>query len=138
MEQFISYEEMKEEFEEYNFKIRNPLLYVEINKQTGELIERTKKEFTDTNENIYYNDVDKKCETQKYRFVDKWMKDEHNISYNNFDCLPCEKTPEYMYNTFDGYYSEKQPNTKNYEHSFFFGSIIKMLYVMAIIKLLII
>ena len=61
----------------------------------------------------------KKGETQKYRFVDKWMKDEHNRSYNNFDFLPCEKTPEYIYNTFDGYYSEKQPNIKNYEHSFF-------------------
>ena len=47
------------------------------------------------------------------------MKDEHIRSYNNFDFLPCEKTPEYIYNTFDGYYSEKQPSIKNYEHSFF-------------------
>ena len=120
VETFKSYEDLKEEFEKYNFKIRNPLLYIEINKITGELIKRSKQEFLDVNNNVFYNEIDKIGDNKKLLFVKQWMKDENIRSYNNFDFLPCEEAPDHIYNTFNGFYGgQKESNNNKIENSLF-------------------
>ena len=48
-----SYGKVKEEFEKHNFKVRQPLTYVEINPITNKLIKRDKNEFKSVYENLF-------------------------------------------------------------------------------------
>jgi hypothetical protein len=98
-----SYEKIKEEFEKNHFKLRNPILYVEVD-DDKKLIIRKKKEFMDVYENKLVMDY---TINKKVSFIDKWMKDENIITYNNIDFLPKIQAPPHIYNQFNGFEIDK-------------------------------
>jgi hypothetical protein len=105
-----SYDKIKKLFETNNFKLRNPLSYVEIN-NNGELIFRSKQDFLNTYENLFYCDTvgDKSGNivVKKMNFVKKWLVDEEIRTYNKIDFCPKMTISDEIYNTFDGFEIEK-------------------------------
>ena len=107
------YEDVKEEFELCNFKLNNPIMYYELNSKTQELTGRNGSDFKNRYENMYYEQVDTEGRRNDVRFVDRWFKDKDIKTYEKLDFYPCRNTPDYIYNTFNGYDGEKAPLNNN-------------------------
>jgi hypothetical protein len=101
-----SYNLIKNKFEETNFKIINPIMFITIDKN-NKIIIRNKKDFKDVYENLLYEKlVDN--ELVNVSFINDWLKDPKMRTYNNFDFLPNNtNVSEDVYNTFDKYEAEK-------------------------------
>lgn len=95
------YTDMKIEFELTNFKVRNPVGFVEI--KENDIIIRNKKNFEDLYQNKILMDGDKKIS-----FIKKWLEDPNNRTYEEIDFLPMQQAPNNIYNTFKGYEAIKQ------------------------------
>lgn len=127
-DKIITYDDIKDEFEENNFKLRSPYCFVEVNKLTDDTIIRSKEDFKNVYENLYYQIKVKNKETYemeiiKKPFVDAWLKDEYIRTYEKFNFLPATETPEYIFNMFKGYRAERLSivrddieNSKTYFH----------------------
>ena len=103
-----NYNKIKIEFEKNNFKILNPINFITIDRDNS-LIMRCKKEFKDVYENLTYDKFD--ASTNKFikaSFVSDWLKDETMRTYEKLDFLPKQPTPNYIYNTFNGFEAEKK------------------------------
>lgn len=124
------YEDVKKKFEETNFKIRNPVAFVELSKYDKNVL-RDKKNLKDLYENLSYNALKENEETGEIKlvetkFIDEWLKDPKIRTYEKMDFRPCEKIPDDIYNTFDGFEISNKPlkpveditKTKVYEHLF--------------------
>ena len=92
-----SYENIKDEFEKVNFKILNPLSFATI-KPDNNLIIRSRSEFKDVYENLIIEDDD--------QFINVWLKDPTNRTYDKIDFLPTQESPSNIYNTFKGFAGE--------------------------------
>ena len=95
------YDIKKLEFEAYNFKVLNPLMYATIDRN-GQLINRNKTDFCNVYENYRYNTI-KKGELVEVSFTDKWFKDANLRKYDEIDFLPCQEAPSNIFNTFKGF-----------------------------------
>lgn len=108
-----AYEVVKEEFEKYNFKIKNKGLYGTITK-TGELLLSKKSKLEDIYEHIVYNDYNRFKVLTEYTFIKKWIKDPTIRLYEDMGIYPDEKLmPENYYNLWIPFEME---NIKNYKH----------------------
>jgi hypothetical protein len=107
----IKYKEIKKDFELNNFKVNNPVSFVEI--KDDNLIIRNRKDFNDRYENLilFKNDKDNS-------FVSSWLKDPELRYYEKIDFLPMQQVPDKVYNTFKGYEVINQPqNNLNIKES---------------------
>lgn len=104
-----TYEEMKKEFEISNFKIMNPIMYVNIFE--NELYFNSQDKFCQKYRNLWCNVYDiKTSEYKKIQFIHKWMDDCNIKTYEKLDFLPPPlKCPCYIYNLFDGFNAERLP-----------------------------
>jgi hypothetical protein len=124
-----TFEEMKEEFEKKNFKINNPVQYAEITIE-NKLILRSYTDLKIRYENkqyltTKYNKETKEEEDVAVSFIETWIKCEDIRCYERIDCLPKQKCPEYIYNSFKGFKAEEEPQndiditkSKIYDHLF--------------------
>ena len=108
----ITYEEVKDEFEVLNFKLRSPYCFVELNKRLDDTVIRGKEDFLNVYENMFFQrkETNKKTgetEIKKVNFVKEWLKDENIKTYEKFNFLPATETPPYIFNMFKGYKAEK-------------------------------
>lgn len=101
-----TYDNVKSEFEKNNFKVKTPLMYCTINK-SGELTMRTKTDFYNLYENLFYQDIKLTDEGEEklvnVNFVNSWLKDPEMKTYEKLDFLPRQVAPDDVYNTFDKY-----------------------------------
>lgn len=103
-----NYNKLKIEFEKNNFKILNPINFITIDRD-NDLIMRNKKEFKDVYENLTYEKFDTSINKfVKTSFVSDWLKDETMRTYEKLDFLPKQSTPNYIYNTFNGFEAENK------------------------------
>ena len=103
-----NYNKIKSDFEKYNFKVLNPIMYCTITDDSS-IIQRTKKDFKDVYENLQYlkyNEYHKKFMMSS--FVADWLKDPEMRTYDKLDFLPKQETPKNIYNTFSGFEAEKK------------------------------
>ena len=105
-----SYEEVKEEFEKYNFKIINPTGFGYISEHDGSFTIKNEKQFRTVHNNRKYERFnDKTGEIEKVSFINEWLlNDENPRTYEKIDFLPCQEAPHYVYNRFMGYEAEKK------------------------------
>ena len=107
-----SYNLIKTKFEENNFKIINPIMFITIDKN-NKIIIRNKKDFKDVYENLLYEKIVDN-ELINTSFISDWLKDPEMKTYYNFDFLPNNKNvPDDVYNTFDKYEAEKSTLIKS-------------------------
>lgn len=103
------YELIKTEFEKTNFKLKNPISFINITDDTiNGYIMRTRKDFKDVYENLRINTIKKDGEIKDESFIDKWLKDPNNRTYNKMDFLPMQNAPDNVYNIFRGYEAENK------------------------------
>ena len=107
------YDDVKEDFEAHNFKLNDPIMYYELNPRTNELIGRSRADFKYRYENLYYQQYNKEDKLEDKSFIEKWFKDKNIKTYEKLDFYPCRKTPDYIYNTFNGYDGETAPDNNN-------------------------
>ena len=96
------YEILKEEFEKNNFKIREPFMFGTIRKN-GSLFLQNRTDFINVHENLLYKNV-KSIETS---FISSWLKDPKMRTYDKIEFMPCQETPNNIYNSFNGFKGEK-------------------------------
>jgi len=115
---YLNYNELKEEFEKTNFKLRNPVVFVE--ECEGELIMRKVADFRTVNSHLFYyvmetDDKGKKILKRK-KFVNEWLEDEFARTYFKLDFLPPPRyCPDHIYNLFTGFAYEEEDWESNYE-----------------------
>jgi hypothetical protein len=107
-----TFESMKEEFEKKNFKINNPVQYAEITIE-NKMVLRSCSDLKLRYENKQYltrkyNKETKEEEDVLVSFIDTWLKCEDVRSYERIDCLPKQKCPDYIYNSFNGFKAEEE------------------------------
>ncbi len=102
-----AYLQLKEEFEQKNFKLLDPVGFITI-RDDGTLILRNKKDFMTVYENLLYTNEDKEVS-----FVNEWLKDSTNRTYRRIDFLPTQKAPADVYNTFKGFVVENKTVVKS-------------------------
>jgi hypothetical protein len=117
------YKIKKEEFEKFNFKVKYPLSFVNIEKHTGNLNFYTDRQFftlylneycccidTDKNDIPFLN---KKC-----IFIKKWFQDDNNKTFNKIEFNPPPLiNPKNIYNSWNGFKIEiicPKQNIENY------------------------
>ena len=91
------YDLLKTEFEKKNFKILIPLSFATIGDDEN-LIIRDRTEFKNVYENLLIDDES---------FLNKWLKDPNNRTYDKIDFLPAQEAPSNVYNTFKGFQGSK-------------------------------
>ena len=124
-----NYNKIKVEFEKYNFKILNPIMFATTT-NNNELIIRNKKDFKDVYENLQYlkwNEFHNRLMDSS--FIDDWLKDETMRTYDKMDFLPMQQAPNNIYNTFHGYAAEvKDIKKDNIEDSLIIKHIKNLCY----------
>lgn len=106
-----SYEEIKREFEKYNFKCMNDGLF--YNTEDQEIKVRTKAELKIVYENLYYTDINKKTrQLEERKFLSdkdsKWFSDPEIRTYKRVGLYPPPaKCPLGTYNTWRGFNVER-------------------------------
>jgi hypothetical protein len=102
-------------FEKKNFKVRYPVMFVEID---GDNIRRRKRaDLVTGEEHVHYDEIrlvpgdnGKFVEKiEKQVFIKKWLADEDMRIYDKIDFLPCQQAPADVFNTFRGFEAEKKP-----------------------------
>ena len=111
-----NYGNLKTEFEKYNFKVLNPLMFATLDDK-DKLILRTRTDFKNVYENKLYIDDD---DNQDKSFISKWLKDTNMRTYDRIDFLPQQKVPNSVYNTFINFKAE----TKELENNDISNSLI--------------
>ena len=107
------YEDAKTEFEMNNFKLNNPLCFIEINKNTNEFNIHSEKVFMSRYRELKYEVLDEAGEKKKEKFIDKWLDDENKRVYDKIEFVPQGTTPDYIYNSFRGFEGATAPNNNN-------------------------
>ena len=98
------YEKTRTEFEMHNFKLNNPISFVE--EVDGQVVFRPKQKFFDRYQNIRtMNDKGKDV-----AFLDEWFKDSNMRTYKKIDFLPKLVAPFDVYNTFTSFAAEGKPS----------------------------
>jgi len=107
VDKLSQYEEMRLKFESNNFKLNNPISFIE--EIEGNLIFRQKQKFIDRYENIRtLNEKGKDVS-----FVSEWFKDGNMRTYNKIDFLPKLEPPKGVYNTFTAFVAEEKPSNND-------------------------
>lgn len=103
------YDKFKKEFENNNFKVMNPLIYVNLF-ENG-IYFNSQEKFCQKYRNLWCHVYDsKKQEYKKVSFINRWMDDSCIKTYEKIDFLPPPLIcPSYVYNLFDGFSAEKLP-----------------------------
>jgi len=116
---FLNYNEMKEEFEKTNFKLRNPVVFVE--ECEGGLIMRKVADFRTVYSNMFYYQLETDSKTgkqvlKKKRFVLEWLDDEFARTYGKVDFFPPPRyCPAHVYNLYTGFAYEEEDWENNYD-----------------------
>ncbi len=115
----VNYNQLKEEFEKNNFKLRNPTVFVEVGSD-GKLIMRKIADFKVVYNCLFYYlvGVDKKGKKkiEKKKFINAWLEDEFARSYDNVDFYPPPLAcPDKVYNLYSGFAYEKEDWENNYD-----------------------
>ena len=101
----LSYEVVKEKFEENYFMILNPLLfgreYIHNEKKTYSL--HNFQDFKKITEFIEYENIKLDGTKEKKNFLNEWVKDKERRSYNELEFCPVIKEDSESYNTFRGF-----------------------------------
>lgn len=101
----LSYETIKEKFEEDYFMILNPLLfgreYTQNEKKTYSL--HNFQDFKKITEFIEYENIKLDGSKEKKNFLNEWVKDKERRSYNELEFCPVIKEDTDSYNTFRGF-----------------------------------
>jgi len=100
------YEKTKLNFEKTHFKIMYPISYA--TERNDKLILNSKYEFIDMFQNMKLEETDIKGNQKEISFISKWMDDKNIRTYDSIDFLPCQKAPDNIYNTFNGFEAEKK------------------------------
>ena len=82
------YEDAKAEFELNNFKLNNPLCFIEINKNTNEFNIHSEKVFMSRYRELKYEILDEAGEKKKEKFIEKWLDDENKRVYDKIEFVP--------------------------------------------------
>lgn len=104
-----SYDLIKNKFELTHFKINNPIVYVQLDNDSNEMIIKEKHKFKDTYENLFYSELVQDAETNKTKtikkeFISQWMKDPNIRTYDKWDFIPGQgQENASVYNTFLGW-----------------------------------
>ena len=123
-EELLTYDQLKKQFETNHFKIMAPLGYF-VNKHTNadDLDDKasllSRKEIMDMYENLYCccKEIKKggTYEMKTIKFIDKWLKDKTIKTYRTIMFNPRNKTPDDVFNLFDGFRAEKMKSNKTIE-----------------------
>ena len=101
----LSYEVVKEKFEENHFMILSPLLFgredIYENKPTYALYNRN--DFKTITEEFIYENIKLDGSKEKKNFLNEWLKDPIKRSYKQLDFCPIKKSNIEYYNTFRGF-----------------------------------
>ena len=101
----LSYEVVKDKFEENYFMILNPLLfgreYIHNEKKTYSL--HNFQDFKKITEFIEYENIKLDGSKEKKNFLNEWVKDKERRSYNELEFCPVIKEDSESYNTFRGF-----------------------------------
>ena len=101
----LSYEVVKEKFEENHFMILSPLLFgrefTHNEKKTYSL--HNFQDFKKITEFIEYENIKLDGSKEKKNFLNEWVKDKERRSYNHLEFCPVIKEDSESYNTFRGF-----------------------------------
>lgn len=114
------YGKIKQVFEERNFKIRNPVAFVEIQNDQS-IVLRNTKDFKTLYKNLNYKVVVKKTNEVEYKeFSSKWERDSAMKTYEKVDFYPNPSLcPEGVFNKWRGFAIERENITEPGDHTFF-------------------
>lgn len=106
------YENMKIDFEIMNFKIMNPIVY--INLYNNDPFFSSPEKFCQKYRNMWCKTYDiKTLEIKRKQFIYRWMDDKHIRTYQKMDFLPHPLyCPPDVFNLYDGLIVEKLPLLK--------------------------
>jgi hypothetical protein len=114
------YEDVKAHFEKNHFMLCNPVCYIKYDTVTNELYRKSKQDFSNTYEDLYYEGLNKKGDLCKQEFLKRWYKDENKRKYDFIDFLPQQKAPPNVFNTFKQF--EVESLTRQHNENFIFTS----------------
>lgn len=101
----FNYAQLKELFEKEVYRIQKPAMFY-VMKSNGEFDVMNVKGLKDSYSHINY-DEEKKGETVRKSFVDKWLRDGTAKMYEYEEFDPSMKAGAHIYNTFKGFAGEK-------------------------------
>lgn len=112
------YNKVKEVFEQNNFRINNPVSFVEVQPDKS-IIVRNKKDFTTRWETLRIKIQTSKGE-QLVDFTSKWYKDPTARCYDKVDFYPNEnKCPKNVFNNWRGLAIEREEISEEGDYTFF-------------------
>ena len=104
-EKTSNYDEIKQQFELTNFKVMNPLVYINIDVR-GKLHYSKRTEFISKYEDVTYEIKGVGGKIKSRPFVIDWLKDKQSRRYNSISFIPLN-CPEDEYNLFGGFEGAK-------------------------------